>query len=1266
MENLYPAGPASVPADLTAPTARYKRSAWLAVAGLMFFVLLYLSLSAWFVWQSWRLWMASVNTDAGLQSVVTAAASAFLAVFMLKALFFVKQGGEPDDIEVTAKDEPTLFAFLYKLADEAGAPRPHRVFLSPRVNAAVFYDLSILNLLFPSRKNLEIGLPLVNVLTLGELKAVLAHEFGHFAQRTMAVGRWVYISQQIAGHIIAKRDMLDGFLSGLSRFDIRVAWIGWILSLIVWSIRSLLESAFHLVVLAQRALSREMEMQADLVAVSLTGSDELVHALHRLGAADDAWDRAVGFAASEFDAGQRVTDLFAVQSRVIAHMRTILNEPDYCRPPAIPARQPQDHRLFTADLAQPPRMWSTHPFNHEREANAKRVYLPVPGESRSAWLLFRDAAKLREDMSVHVFRLADGKPTPIAMEEALEKLDKQFQREDLNRFYRGAYLGRSVVRHVGKPGDLYGHIGAPAQADIDALYPDSLGHELDRWRSLGKELALLEGLKQGSMTATDGEIRHRGRLLRRRELPVVIEEVKKEFELVEQLLQQHDKQCRTAHLAIARQMGQGWEAYLRGLAALIHFAEHSQADVRDAQGALGNVLAIETAGGKVDSAAAGRIVAAANRLHTIMSLQYGQRATSVLPGDAVLARMQATGWSQALGVLELPMASLENINQWLKVIDGWVNAYANVLSALRDAALGQLLSVEGQLAKQFREGLVAEPAPIAPVVPDDYPVLLPGNERPRQTKLKWWVRFQIADGPVALVARLLVAGGIIGLVLGFGGGAAQTDVTVYNGFGAPVLVNAAGRQITLESGTYELVDLPSFGDVKLEAHTLDGRLIESFEPELQATALHYVYNVAGASPMVEWTAVYGSYAEEEPRFKGAPRWFATEAEYRFSQPPASIESKGNGGRRVALAGGGNAGPYTELGMLPDDEGARKALVLQRARWEGAESIYAMHWLMLAQPYPEYAGLLSARLKEDPEEVISLRAEQDASGVHHAAVCARHKQLALAKPESPQLQYLAVRCQEKTTARDSAMIAGAKRWPELGWFSLGAAYAEGSHQRWAAAETYFLGAHKRLPAMRDSIGVELARIYRLNKQRVPDNIVESSSQLRLQQAIEAADPTLQGTLKATSLLAGGQLDAALELVRGTPSESYMVRMAAGSDGADAKLVQQALALGKDAGLSQDSAWVMLALAARERVDGSVYAAAMTDMEPQERASLLAFRDALLAGRNTAQAERLLDGLMPSLRGAAYGMGAIMLGPQAPKHWREDSKRLLMPSERPYLG
>jgi Zn-dependent protease with chaperone function len=173
-----------------------------------------------------------------------------------------------------------------------------------------------LNFIIPSGKNLEIGLGLVNILNVGELKAVLAHEFGHFAQRTMAVGRWVYIAQQIAAHIVAKRDALDELLHTISRWDIRIAWVGWIFRLLVWSIRSLVEVLFMGVLLAEKALSREMEFQADLVSVSVAGSDALIHALHKLSAADDAWVRAINFASAMY---QR--HLSAAEPRARSHAR---------------------------------------------------------------------------------------------------------------------------------------------------------------------------------------------------------------------------------------------------------------------------------------------------------------------------------------------------------------------------------------------------------------------------------------------------------------------------------------------------------------------------------------------------------------------------------------------------------------------------------------------------------------------------------------------------------------------------------------------------------------------------------------------------------------------------------------------------------------------------------------------------------------------------------------------------------------------------------
>ena len=45
-----------------------------------------------------------------------------------------------DLVEITEAEEPILLAFVRQVAADAGAPRPHKVFLSARVNAAVFYN----------------------------------------------------------------------------------------------------------------------------------------------------------------------------------------------------------------------------------------------------------------------------------------------------------------------------------------------------------------------------------------------------------------------------------------------------------------------------------------------------------------------------------------------------------------------------------------------------------------------------------------------------------------------------------------------------------------------------------------------------------------------------------------------------------------------------------------------------------------------------------------------------------------------------------------------------------------------------------------------------------------------------------------------------------------------------------------------------------------------------------------------------------------------
>lgn len=1268
MDLSYPAGPATVPDSLTKPTRAYKHKAWLAMAGLAAFVTLYLFLAGWFLFTAYRMLSGALAGGKGaLVGGLIGLCAGFLAVFMLKALFFIKHGSKSDDIEITPAQQPRLFQFLHRLADEAGAPRPHRVYLSPRVNAAVFYDLSILNFFFPSRKNLEIGLALVNVLTLGELKAVCAHEFGHFAQRSMAVGRWVYMAQQIAAHIVAKRDALDKLLRGLSNVDIRIAWIGWILTLIVWSIRSLMETAFRVVVLAQRALSREMEMQADLVAVSLTGSDSLIHALHRLQAADEAWERAVNFARGELAKGRAVQDVFAIQTRIIERTGSILNKPDYGQAPPLPAQQPAVHRVFKAELAQPPRMWATHPLNHEREDNAKRVYIPAPLDDRSAWDLFDNAQALREQVSATAIGAGPDAVVEPA-EAAIKTLDEQYHRESLSRAYRGAYLWRSVVRSAERAADLYESLPDPALAGtLASLYPESLAGELEQLHGLEREKSMLEALRDGVFTAPNGIIRHRGKALQRRELPHAIDQLRDEIAAVQARVNQHDRRVRSAHRAAAAGLGGGWEAYLVGLARTLHYADHSEADLRDVRAVLGNVVTVETAGGRVSSGGVKRVLKAANDVQQALDRVFAH-SEQVVPDASLLQRMGVAGWQEALGTFKLVPPTKENINDWLNALDSWIDQAADALAALRTAALDQLLTSEAEVARHHRQGSAAPAASAPSRVPADYPTLVPGAERKLQTRLGWWARFQTADGLVPEIARLVVAGAIVGAVLGLGGSVGDATVTVYNGLGRAVQVNIGASAVDVAPFATAVIQVKPDRSYPVVARTAEGQVIESFDADVHGSFASNVYNIAASGPLVEWTAVYGNAQARPERQLGAPRWITANADVMFAEPPSQVQTKGGGATRSVLQGYSQEMPNQVLGLIAGEtEQAR--VIATRARWDGPKSRHVMHWLALAQRRPEFPAILAARLKDNPREILTLRMEQDTAAVgEHAAVCERHRALALAAPTDGDLQYLVARCLDAGPAQTQAYLDGHRDWPRSGWWAYAAGYVLAGQAQWPEALASLDLARRVEPETALPVALDMARIRRLvagNGRVNLADLARSSDSLDIMLTMETGKGLDGSPIKAYSVLAQGHIDQALQLVKQAPAvRSRLIRLAAASDDANPALAGQVLAMPLDQGIDDDTLLTTAALAARSKRPLAAYADPLKQLVGDDAVTLLRFLE-LAAKGDTGGAEQLLHGLRPYLRGQAYSMGSVVLGTKAPAAWRMRAKTLLFASERPYF-
>jgi hypothetical protein len=148
----YPQGPESVPADLVATTTRYRIQIILTLFGILLFWVFYLMLVAGTAYLLYWSFMYDIGRNAGrgeyFLKIASIAVTGMLFIFTLKFLFKPRPAKDPLQVPISPKDHPTLFAFIKRLASETGAPTPKKVFVSPEINASVFYNNPFLSL-FP-------------------------------------------------------------------------------------------------------------------------------------------------------------------------------------------------------------------------------------------------------------------------------------------------------------------------------------------------------------------------------------------------------------------------------------------------------------------------------------------------------------------------------------------------------------------------------------------------------------------------------------------------------------------------------------------------------------------------------------------------------------------------------------------------------------------------------------------------------------------------------------------------------------------------------------------------------------------------------------------------------------------------------------------------------------------------------------------------------------------------------------------------------------
>jgi Zn-dependent protease with chaperone function len=112
------------------------------------------------------------------------------AIAIVVAMFPRPDRFEPPGPLLTPGEQPRLFAEIRGVAAAVGQAEPSEVYLVPDVNAWVGYRGGFMGI--GSRRVMGLGLPLLQVLRVPELRGVIAHEFGHLHGGDLAIGPWIH------------------------------------------------------------------------------------------------------------------------------------------------------------------------------------------------------------------------------------------------------------------------------------------------------------------------------------------------------------------------------------------------------------------------------------------------------------------------------------------------------------------------------------------------------------------------------------------------------------------------------------------------------------------------------------------------------------------------------------------------------------------------------------------------------------------------------------------------------------------------------------------------------------------------------------------------------------------------------------------------------------------------------------------------------------------------------------------------------------------
>lgn len=272
---------------------------------------------------------------------------------ILGSLLPRKKELELHGITIDLSKEPALAREIENVAASLREPMPSDVYLLGDANAFVMEA--------QGRRILGLGLPLLQMLSIGELRAVLAHEFAHYYAGDTRLGPYVHSAQLAMARVYQNLGSKSSALRYLTRWGIiRVLYL---------VLMKGMRAYWQLFIRIAHAVSRRQEFRSDELACHVAGSQPLITGLETIrrchAGLNSYWSTFVvpvvtsGFKpdlAHEFQRFMQASHIARATSEQLAQQASVTK--------ASPA--------------------DTHPPLSKRIENARACNVPTPGSSEAA------------------------------------------------------------------------------------------------------------------------------------------------------------------------------------------------------------------------------------------------------------------------------------------------------------------------------------------------------------------------------------------------------------------------------------------------------------------------------------------------------------------------------------------------------------------------------------------------------------------------------------------------------------------------------------------------------------------------------------------------------------------------------------------------------------------------------------------------------------------------------------------------------------------